>query len=137
MIQGQGELSTMRIGDLASACDVSTDTLRFYEKRGLLPRAGRRANGYRDYGRDDVARVRLIRVAQMLGFSLNEIGKLIVRIDAGDVTREEVEQRLHAKIAAIDAHIRQLRQLRGSLKDMQARLTCAPGTALGLDAFAP
>jgi MerR family Zn(II)-responsive transcriptional regulator of zntA len=137
MIQGQGGLSLMRIGEFAKACDVSTDTLRFYERRGLLPQAGRRANGYRDYGREDVARLRLIRVAKMLGFSLGEIRKLIDRVESGNVTREEVELQLRDKIDSVDAHIGQLRDLRASLLDLQARLTCAPGTALGLNALAP
>ncbi len=127
----------MRIGEFAKACDVSTDTLRFYERRGLLPQAGRRANGYRDYGREDVARLRLIRVAKMLGFSLGEIRKLIDRVESGNVTREEVELQLRDKIDSVDAHIGQLRDLRASLLDLQARLTCAPGTALGLNALAP
>ena len=69
----------MRIGELARACAVSRDTLRFYEQLGLIA-AGRSANGYRDYPEDMVQLVLYIKTAQRLGFTLGEIGSSVVYV---------------------------------------------------------
>lgn len=125
----------MRIGDLARTAGISADTARYYEKRGLLPRPSRSRNGYRDYGPDDLARVRLIRMAQALGFPLREIGLLIEQIGMGAVKREDVDRRINDRIKAIDSHIKRLRELRASLKEIGSQLSCAPDSPLSLDAF--
>lgn len=117
----------MNIGKLAAATGVSPDTLRYYEKEGLIEAPRRAANGYRHYEEAHVARVRFVRSAQALGFSLAEIREIVPRLAAGTFGRPEIEARLHAKLAEIDAHIRQLEQLRQELQSTFALLTCAPG----------
>lgn len=117
----------MNIGKLAAATGVSPDTLRYYEKEGLIEAPRRAANGYRHYDEAHVARVRFVRSAQALGFSLAEIREIVPRLAAGTFGRAEIEARLHAKLAEIDAHIRQLEQLRQELQSTFALLTCAPG----------
>lgn len=117
----------MNIGKLAAATGVSPDTLRYYEKEGLIDAPSRAANGYRHYDDAHVARVRFVRSAQALGFSLAEIREIVPRLAAGSFGRSEIEARLHAKLAEIEAHIRQLEQLRQELQSTFALLTCAPG----------
>lgn len=117
----------MNIGKLAEATGVSPDTLRYYEKEGLIEAPRRAANGYRRYDETHAARVRFVRSAQALGFSLTEIREVASRLAAGAFGREEIEARLHTKLAEIDAHIRQLESLRQELHATFALLTCAPG----------
>jgi MerR family transcriptional regulator, copper efflux regulator len=75
-----GELT---IGKLANAAEVGIDTVRFYERAGLLKKPPRTAAGYRRYAEPDVARLRFIRRAKALGFSLQEIGELLRLNDGG------------------------------------------------------
>jgi DNA-binding transcriptional MerR regulator len=69
----------MLIGQVAAAAAVNVQTLRYYERVGLLPRPARRASGYRTYTRDTVQRVRFIKRAQELGFTLGEIADLLAQ----------------------------------------------------------
>lgn len=108
----------MRIGKLAHETGVSTDTLRFYEREGLV-RADRRANGYRDFPEATVGLVRLIRLAQGLGFSLSEIGALLRGLGDG-LEAEEVATLLQGKLEEIDARIAAMQELR---EVIAARLT--------------
>jgi len=104
----------MQIGVLAASAGVSTDTIRFYEKRGLL-RADRRANGYRDFAEGAVALVELIRTAQKLGFSLAEISQITTSLGDTGMTGQEVENLLRAKIEELENKARELLDLRDSL----------------------
>jgi DNA-binding transcriptional MerR regulator len=117
----------MNIGALAAATGTSPDTLRYYEKEGLIEPPRRGDNGYRRYDDSHVARVRFVRSAQALGFSLAEIREIVPRLVAGTFGRAEIEARLNAKLDEIDAHIRQLEHLRQELRDTFSLLTCAPG----------
>jgi MerR family mercuric resistance operon transcriptional regulator len=69
--------SVLRIGALATHCGVSIDTIRYYERCKLLPRAGRSRGGFRLFAPDAVERIRFIKQAQELGFSLDEVGALL------------------------------------------------------------
>ncbi|MFY0618590.1 MerR family transcriptional regulator [Shimia sp.] len=117
----------MRIGALAEATGVSRDTLRFYERQGLL-RADRRGNGYRDYPEGAVTLVRLIRQAQSLGFSLSEIGALLQGLHGG-LSQNEIETVLRSKLHEIDMRMAELAELRAVVA---ARLAAA--CPLGLKA---
>ena len=111
----------MRIGDLAQATGVSCDTLRFYEKRGLI-RAGRGSNGYRQYAPETAQLVGYIRTAQKLGFSLAEIGESLPAVWNSEEPDTAVAQLLAEKVGAIDARIAELEGLKKELLERAARL---------------
>jgi len=115
----------MNIGELAKVTGVSADTLRYYEKQALLDAPARRENGYRAYIAAHIERVRFIRGAQGLGFSLAEIQDIIPQLTEGTFGRAEVEQRLKEKMAQIDAHIQQLHALRNELATTFSSLGCS------------
>lgn len=104
----------MRIGELAQACGVSRDTLRFYEERGLI-QARRLANGYRDYPDEVVQLVQFIRTAQRLGFSLNEIGSNVEHLWHSAHPDQAVEALLRDKLALVERRLGELQQLRTTL----------------------
>lgn len=116
----------MNISQLAKASHVSTDTVRYYEKQGLISAPERQPNGYRTYTAAHVDAMRFVRGAQSLGFSLTEIRAVLPQFAAGQFGRGPIEQKLNAKMAEIDAHIRQLQTLKRELKATFASLTCAP-----------
>src|SRR5471030_1454259 len=128
----------MQIGEIASTTGLSRDTLRFYEKRGLL-RARRSANGYRDYPPEAVDWLRYIRLAQKLGFSLAEIEADLPLLAGPDASGPQLRAALQRKLADIDQRIGGLQALRAELarrlgEDMQAcPLQAAPsiGDAAG------
>ncbi|MBX3656026.1 MAG: MerR family transcriptional regulator [Ramlibacter sp.] len=115
----------MKISELAEATGVTVDTLRYYEKQGLLDPPQRRDNGYRAYSPSDLQRVRFVRGAQMLGFSLAQIREVIPDLVQGRMGRSGIEQRLQAKIAEIDARFEELRRLRQEVVDTLASLSCS------------
>jgi DNA-binding transcriptional MerR regulator len=114
----------MQIGEIAGATGLSRDTLRFYEKRGLL-RARRSANGYRDYPPEAVDWLRYIRLAQTLGFTLAEIEADLPLLAEPEAAAPQLRAALERKLADIDTRISGLQMLRGELArrlgdDMQA-----------------
>ena len=124
----------MNIGKLAQLAKVSPDTLRYYERDDLLDAPTRGANGYRRYTEDDLTRVRFVRSAQALGFSLSQIRSIIPQLKSGQMDRGQVEGHLRTKIAEIDAQMRQLRDLKRELLATFAALKCEPGAALSMQA---
>ncbi|MDH1262410.1 MerR family DNA-binding transcriptional regulator [Pseudomonas sp. GD03944] len=105
----------MRIGQLAQACDVSRDTLRFYEQRGLIA-ARRTSNGYRDYPADMVQLVLYIKTAQRLGFTLGEIGDSVGALWQASDPDSAVTRLLQDKLALIETRIAELEHLRHELR---------------------
>jgi DNA-binding transcriptional MerR regulator len=128
------ETPPLRIGDVAAAAGVSADTLRYYERRGLLQPSGRRASGYREYPPESVALVHFIKQAQALGFTLAEVEEL-TRL-RGTAARPgaalEAREVAVAKLRDIDEKLRQLGALRAALADLVAdcERTCGDGRAL-------
>ncbi len=111
----------MTIGELAARLGVNVQTVRYYERRGLLVPAERRASGYRAYTDAAVERLRFIRRAQELGFTLAEIGELLeLRLDPG-TTAADVKQRAVQKIDEIDAKLRDLERIRDALSHLAGR----------------
>lgn len=111
----------LTIGQLAGRAAVRVGTVRYYERTGLLPRVARKASGYRRYGTDAVERLRFIRAAQSLGFTLAEIRELLsLRVQAG-ASCADVRARTQDKIAAIDARISELRRIRAALVTLASR----------------
>ena len=111
----------LTIGDVATQAQVNSETLRYYERRGLLERPPRSDSNYRLYPREAVTRVRFIRRAQEIGFTLQEIGELLsLRATAG-AGCGGVRQRAEAKIASVDEKIRTLEAIRAALAELVAQ----------------
>lgn len=105
----------LRIGELAAQGGVSIDTIRYYERRKLLPHAGRSSGGFRLYTPEAVERLRFIRQAQEIGFSLDEIGRLLASGGAAECRR--VSDLLRAKLGELDERIQAMRRFRHTLAD--------------------
>lgn len=103
----------LRISDLAKQAGVGVETVRFYQRKGLLETPRGAAAGGRHYGSDDVRRLRYIRKAQTAGFTLAEIAELIDLDRADD--RERARAMARERIAALDARIAELSEARASL----------------------
>jgi MerR family mercuric resistance operon transcriptional regulator len=112
MVRNQAK-SSGTIGGLAKAAGVGVETVRYYQRRGLLPEPARPPGEVRRYGEEDVKRLRFIRSAQAAGFTLNEIKELL-DLDAAD-DRARARQLAQARVAAIDAKIAELREARDAL----------------------
>ena len=110
----------LRIGDVARLAGVSPDTIRHYERRGLLRRIGRTESGYRIYAEEDVRRVLLVRQALALGFHLRELQEILQYRDAGRLPCRKVRETATGKLAAIDQQIQQLKKLREQLRAVVA-----------------
>lgn len=125
MVRSQG-VKDMTIGALAQAGAVGVETIRYYQRRGLMaepPRAG----GTRRYGPADVRRLRFIRMAAGAGFTLAQIGELLT-LDAGE-DRVRAQALARERIVAIDAQIARLAEARSALEVLAAR--CAAGEGDG------
>lgn len=109
----------LRIGDVARSAGVNVQTLRYYERRGLVVAAMRRHTGQRQYIAADIDRVRLIKAAQRLGFTLEEIGEML-DLSAHRRGTGELRARAAAKIDEIDGRIAQLAAMRSALTDVMA-----------------
>ena len=105
----------MKIGDVAQACGVSVDTIRHYETRGVIAAVPRDASGYRDYSPDVIERVRMIRRALQLGFSLDELGRIFKQRAAGKAPCREVRALAERKLRDVETRIAELTALRASL----------------------
>ncbi|WP_122614392.1 MerR family transcriptional regulator [Pseudomonas viridiflava] len=110
----------MRIGELAKATEVSRDTLRFYEQRRLIV-AQRSANGYRHYPVETVQLVQFIKVAQRLGFSLNEIGSNVAELWKAPAPDIAIAALLKEKLTLIDTRVAELMGLRSELHQRLSR----------------
>lgn len=112
MVRNQAKYSDT-IGGLAKASGVGVETVRYYQRRGLLPEPARPPGEVRRYGEEDVKRLKFIRSAQAAGFTLAEIGELIA-LDASD-DRKRARELAEARVAAIDEKITELKQARDAL----------------------
>lgn len=108
----------MRIGELAAKAGVSVQTVRYYERRGLLEQAVRTRAGYRDYAEADLSRLRFILRAKGLGFTLSEIRELLELRVAPGRTPQRVRQRAREKIADTELKIRELKRIRSALRHL-------------------
>jgi DNA-binding transcriptional MerR regulator len=105
----------LRIGELARAIGVSRDTIRYYERRGLLSGVVRAANGYRLYPAAAIARVHLIRRAMEIGFSVEDLGEILRERDRGGMPCRRVRALAQDKLDALDAQLARLTTLRNEL----------------------
>ena len=122
----------MTIGRIAHAAGTGIETIRYYEREGLIEKPARTASGYRHYRPDVVARLRFIRQAKDLGFSLREIKELLsLRMRARE-SCGEVKARAEHKIADIERRVAQLTRMRQALTKLTAACT-----GLGLTSECP
>jgi len=113
-------VSVFTIGQVAKQAGVGVETIRFYERSGLLKEPPRNSSGYRVYPADTVARVMFIRRAKDLGFTLNEIADLLaLRVDT-NTTCADVKARAETKIAGIKERIRELKRMKRALAMLAA-----------------
>ena len=106
---------TLTIGQVAKRAEIGVETVRFYEREGLIHKPSRLPSGYRQYESDVVDRLRFIRRAKDLGFTLREIKELLeLRLDPSS-TCEDVNQRARAKIDDIDSKIAALQRIKQAL----------------------
>jgi len=117
----------LKIGELAERAAVNQQTIRYYEREGLLPEPPRRDSGYRMFPENAVRRVRFIKRAQEIGFSLGEIRELLsLRIDSRRESRD-VRALTEAKMADIDGKIRTLKAMKTALHRLTERCSgCGP-----------
>ncbi|NDV13026.1 Cd(II)/Pb(II)-responsive transcriptional regulator [Crenobacter caeni] len=116
----------MKIGELAASAGATVETIRYYEKAGLLPGAVRDASNYRVYGDAHLARLRLIRNCRLLDMSHDEIRTLLALVDTPGQACDEVNALVDAHIGHLDARIAALSSLRDTLGALRAR--CAGGS---------
>jgi DNA-binding transcriptional MerR regulator len=125
------EKGYLRAGELARAAGVSTDTLRHYERKGVLRRPRRSANGYREYPPDALARVLLVRRALAFGFTLDELARVLRAREGGAAPCREVRALAAAKLSDVEARLGELAalrdELRATLADWDARLSKTEG----------
>jgi Cu(I)-responsive transcriptional regulator len=110
----------LTIGKLARQSGVGIDTVRFYERAGLLPKAQRTASGYRLYAAGDADRLRFIRRAKALGFSLEEIAELL-QLNAGRGTRANVRKLAQRRLADLSRKIEEMTAIRDALSSLVKR----------------
>jgi len=113
-------MGNMTIGQMARSAGASVETIRFYEREGLLEHPARSASGYRNYPPEAVARLRMIRQAKELGFSLNEIKELLALRVAPGKSCSDVRARAERKIADIDQRIAALKRMKAALARLAA-----------------
>lgn len=104
------------IGGLAKLTGVKPDTIRFYERTGLLPKPGRTPNGYRTYGMPALNEIRFIRKAQSLGFSLDEIRRILNLRGRGKTPCRCVRAIAEATLSKTEAKLEELKRFRDNLK---------------------
>jgi DNA-binding transcriptional MerR regulator len=131
----------LRTGQLAERAGVNIQTLRYYERRGLLDAPPRRPSGQREYPEATVRLLRTIKAAQRLGFTLTEIEELIALSEHRRGTGE-LQRRAQRKVAEVDAKIDQLRQVREALltvaaADCDSLTDCSCGLGSALPALEP
>ena len=115
----------MKIGEIATEAGVTVDTVRFYERVGVLPPPARTESGYRDYAPDTVQRIKLTRELQAIGFTLTDAVDALAAHDAGGATCESEQWRLQAVLDRVDAKLAELNALRRRI--VQAQDACAEG----------
>ncbi len=115
----------MKIGEVARQAGVSVDTVRYYERVGVLPPPDRRPSGYREFAPAAVERIQFTRELQSIGFTLTDVVDALAAHDAGGATCESERWRLDAALARVDAKLAELTALRGRI--VEARQACADG----------
>ncbi len=115
----------MRIGQLATLTGVSVQTIRFYERRGLLKKVTRLASGYRSYSEDDIKQIRFIKRSQELGYTLVEIARLLDLKHEPPHNTVQLRAIVETKLRHIEDNIRHLQQMREELLAVAQTCGCS------------
>jgi DNA-binding transcriptional MerR regulator len=108
----------MQIGDLSRAAGVNIETIRYYERIGVLPKATRQVNGRRTYSQDDARRLGFIRHARDLGFDLADVRTLLALKEQPEASCEDASRIAQAQLEAVENRIAKLQSLRAELSRM-------------------
>ena len=111
----EGGTQWLKIGDVAKQTGLGIETLRFYEKAGILDRPARTESGYRLYGKNVLERIAFIKRAQLLGFTLDEIRQLIVHKKAGENPCAHVRRIVRQRLNDLDEKLKHMRRYRNEL----------------------
>jgi DNA-binding transcriptional MerR regulator len=135
MVDEEQQKGMLKIGDVARLSGIGIEALRFYEKSGLLDKPARTYSGYRVYSRDVLERLAFIKQAQALGFSLDEIRRIVDDARMGHSPCDEVREIVRRRLAEVEERIRELKRYRkaiaGTLEEWD-RVGQAPGHICGL-----
>jgi len=108
----------LTIGQLAKQAGVNIETIRYYQRRHLIPVPPKPPSGYRQYSQDDLARIQFIKRAQALGFSLNEIAELLTLRIESETVCSDVQKQAEIKIADINLKIQMLQRMKQTLSEL-------------------
>jgi len=111
-------MKKLKIGEVAKKADVGVETIRFYERKGLIPCPSRLQSGYRQYSEDTVTRIQFIKNAKELGFSLKEISELFALRVKSKAKCGDIKKKAEAKITDIDERIKTLQRMKNALKKL-------------------
>lgn len=109
-------MKTLGIGEIARRADVTVETVRYYERKGLLQEPDRKSSGYRKYDEGTVLVLKFIARAKEFGFTLREIKELLDLRSNANASREDVRQQMREKITEIETEISELQRMRDGLK---------------------
>lgn len=135
IVDEEQQKGMLKIGDVAKLSGIGIEALRFYEKSGLLEHPARTESGYRMYGRDVLERLAFIKQAQTLGFSLEEIRRIVADARAGQSPCDEVREIVRHRLEELDERMREMRRYRRELAETLAEWDekgQAPGHICGL-----
>jgi len=110
----------MKIGELAQRAGVGIDTVRYYEKQGLLPMPARQASGYRRYAQSDIARLQFVRRAKALGFTLIEIREVLALSGRREDDMGGLKAAANKKLVDVEAKLAELTRIRDGLRTLVA-----------------
>jgi len=114
-------MEKLTIGQLAKKANVNLETIRYYERRGLLPEPPRNKSGHRQYSLEEVKRTEFIKRCQALGFSLKEVSELISLKVIPGTTCGDIKARVETKIADVEKRIVDLEKIREALLRMSSK----------------
>jgi MerR family copper efflux transcriptional regulator len=117
------EIRMLTIGEVARSAGIGVETVRFYEKQGLVPKPARKPSGYRQYRPDAIRRIQFVQAAKEVGFTLKEIRDLLSLRVARGKTCGDVRQRALAKLADVDVKLAELKRMRDALAHLAESCT--------------
>lgn len=135
VVGGEEGRRMLKIGEVSKRSGVGVEALRFYEKSGLLDRPSRTFSGYRVYGEEVLERLAFIKQAQALGFSLDEVRRIVEDARKGESPCDEVREIVRRRLAELDERLRELHRYREELQQTLAEwdeVGRAPGHICGL-----